>query len=395
MNFVCPPLYHYDTKSKVRRWQLSTSGSRIYTEYGVAGGKQIRTSREVETNSSGRDLKQQIRLEAIHDINKKLTKGYVVDASLAASDTPSTKEGREVFDEAVSQTGQGVAHSVGGALRGASDTFQPMLAKTWNPGDPLVYPVCVQPKIDGVRCVFYLQDGVVTASSRSGKLWPAGHFVSIKKDVLKLIRYLGEDTRLDGEIFSPTLGFESLISSVRTFKNTPESQEVLKYYWYDIQSEDPYEVRLRSMRDAYAAVKTSTIVLLSCQEVNSEEEIIRAHRGFVAAGNEGTIIREPSKPYAFGARNSMYKYKDFFDDEAEITGYHWNKGTREGTVTFEAVTRDGKTFDVTPGGTLEAQKAWSADPDKLIGSMITYEYRRLSKEGKPIHAVGKVIRDYE
>ena len=87
-----------------------------------------------------------------------------------------------------------------------TETIKPMLAHKYNP-DKAYYPAYIQPKLDGVRCVF-TKDG---AYSRTGKEFK--NVDHIKKD-LKVVFNRYPNLILDGELYNHGLkdDFEKIIS---------------------------------------------------------------------------------------------------------------------------------------------------------------------------------------
>ena len=76
------------------------------------------------------------------------------------------------------------------------------------------WPLYVQPKLDGVRCVIQYDAGKVTAYSRTGKEWK-----NIDHVLLNLYKFFDKHPNviLDGELYNHDLkdDFEQIISMVR------------------------------------------------------------------------------------------------------------------------------------------------------------------------------------
>ena len=111
-------------------------------------------------------------------------------------------------------------------------TIKPMLAHKYNP-DKADYPAYIQPKLDGVRCVF-TENG---AYSRTGKEFKN---VDHLKQALKPFFAKNPTAILDGELYNHELkdDFEKIISLVRKTKPTEEHRqeaaELIQYHVYDI-----------------------------------------------------------------------------------------------------------------------------------------------------------------
>jgi len=127
-----------------------------------------------------------------------------------------------------------------------------------------------------------------------------------------------------------------------------------------------------------------------------ETDIKKWHDKWVQEGFEGVIVRNAAGLYKVKHRSpDLQKYKEFIDDEFEITGGHEGSGPDMGTVVFEVKNEEGKTFSVRPKGTREARAEWYKDIKNLIGKELTVRYQNLSEDSIPIFPVGIAVRDYE
>ena len=118
--------------------------------------------------------------------------------------------------------------------------FKPMLAHVYTDESQIDWsqPVYMQPKLDGVRCVF-TKDG---ALSRTGK-----RFMNVKH-IEEELQDLFKDKSwliLDGELYNHRLkdNFEKIISLVRKQKPTDEdrseARRLIQYYVYDYTGQKP------------------------------------------------------------------------------------------------------------------------------------------------------------
>jgi ATP-dependent DNA ligase len=143
---------------------------------------------------------------------------------------------------------------------------------------------------------------------------------------------------------------------------------------------------------------------LDCESITFVETILAEdeaamkimHDTYVHQGHEGVIIRNMDGVYKLKDRSvDLQKYKDFKDDEYEITGYKEAEGNDAGTVVWECVTPEGKNFSVRPKGSREERTQWLKDADKIVGKQLTVRYQELSDERVPRFPSGVAIRDYE
>ena len=111
--------------------------------------------------------------------------------------------------------------------------FKPMLAHVYTDENQIDWsqPVYMQPKLDGVRCIF-TKDG---AFSRTGK-----RFMNVRHIEMELQELFNQHPHLilDGELYNHRLknDFEKIISLVRKQKPTDtdrlDAQHLIQYYVY-------------------------------------------------------------------------------------------------------------------------------------------------------------------
>ena len=254
----------------------------------------------------------------------------------------------------------------------------------------------IQPKLDGVRCIF-TKDG---AYSRTGKQFKnLAHLEEDLEDFFK--KY--PDTVLDGELYNHALkhDFEKIISLVRKQKPTDEDRfeagNLVQYHVYDvITSLNPtYETRYNMLRMNLPIYKTMT--LIANTTVESMEEAQMLHKVHLAKGYEGSMLRtngfyEQKRSY------NLQKFKDFHDTEATITGYEAGKGKRQGTLGKFIMTDDeGNEFGCPPGKgfTYKDLKLILDNIHDYIGQRATFTYFQRTQAGSYRHPLFKTLRNYE
>ena len=279
------------------------------------------------------------------------------------------------------------------------DYIKPMLAHKYNP-DKADYPAYIQPKLDGVRCVF-TKDG---AYSRTGKEFK--NVDHIKKD-LKVVFNRYPNLILDGELYNHGLkdDFEKIISLVRktkpTEKHRAEAAELIHYHVYDVAnfSHATYTDRLYMLSNMlhhpcnsiYIRKVETTVVL-------DYDAAVTQHATNLKLGYEGSIYRSMTGKYKGTRSWDLMKFKDFEDSEATIVGYELGKGKRTGTVgKFIMQDDEGVEFGCPPGkgynykdlaGMLE-------NISDYIGQRATFTYFQRTQAGSYRHPLYKCIRDYE
>ena len=254
----------------------------------------------------------------------------------------------------------------------------------------------IQPKLDGVRCVF-TKDG---AYSRTGKEFKnVAHIEEDLKDFFD--KY--PDTVLDGELYNHDLkkDFEKIISLVRKQKPTAEDRYkaslMIQFHCYDVitQSNPDYETRYNFLRINLPFAKTMT--LIANTTVDSYKEAKMLHEIHLAQGYEGSILRTNGS-YEQKRSYNLQKFKDFHDTEATIIGYEAGKGKFTGLIgKFFMQDDDGNKFGcpIGKGYNFKDRKFILDNIHNYIGERATFTYFQRTNAGSYRHPLFKTLRNYE
>ena len=270
-----------------------------------------------------------------------------------------------------------------------------MLAHKYNP-DKADYPAFIQPKLDGVRCLFNASG----AFSRAGN-----QFMNVDhiEKALKPFFAKNPTAVLDGELYNHGLkdDFEKIISLVRKKKPTKddklEAAELVEYHIYDVASMTfaTYSTRLNYVNDltyTHPICKVDTKVALDF------DEAVKMHNKNLKLGYEGSIYRSFEGKYKGTRSCDLMKFKDFHDAEATIIGYEEGKGKREGTL-GKFIMRDyeGNEFGCPPGKgyDYEGMKDLLDNIHDYIGQWATFTYFQRTQAGSYRHPLFKCLRNYE
>ena len=260
-------------------------------------------------------------------------------------------------------------------------------------------PVYMQPKLDGVRCLF-TKDG---AFSRTGK-----QFMNVKHIEESLKDYFEQNPAmvLDGELYNHNLrnDFEKIISLVRKQKPTDEdrseARKLTQYHVYDYTNtsmSDMVNYKYRLNQLTCSDIYTSSIHYVESRRVKSMKQAKDFHTRKLAEGYEGSILRT-NTPYKHGRSWGLMKFKDFHDAEATIVDYQEGKGKRLGTIgKFIMQDDDGNVFGCPPGkGYNYTDLKWILkDIHKYMGQRATFTYFERTKAGSYRHPLFKTLRNYE
>jgi DNA ligase-1 len=355
-------LYEKDKVWKISWFPNEDGTYSIKTEHGKRNGKMVEHITVVkEGKNKGKKNETTVEQQAIHmaqsDWNKKIRQGYH-EADSSQSETPVIK---------------------------------PMLALEYK--GKVAYPVWVQPKLDGVRCLIYINsEGRVVFQSRQNKIFPP--FENMVEEVRRLLENLPPRTILDGELYVHGMGFEQIVSMVRrSMKRTVD----LKYTLYDffIQGESTlmYEDRLAMLHHAYHHEKHDMVELIETQRVHTAEELSTWLTYYLDKKYEGIMLRSNGL-YKEGSRSKdLLKYKLFKDDEFEVVGHHMSI-TDNPVPIFECKCGD-KTFSVMMKESHEEKVKRLDNIQSFYGKKLTVKYQELTNDGIPRFPVGIGFRDYE
>ena len=255
--------------------------------------------------------------------------------------------------------------------------------------------VFIQPKLDGVRCIF-TKDG---AYSRTGKEFK--NLAHIKYDLTDYFRK-HPNSVLDGELYNHALknDFEKIISLVRKQKPTDQdardAQHLVQYHVYDTIAEGvDYEDRFNWLTRYLPIASTMTLIKNTVVESQSEAQML--HNVHLAQGYEGSILRL-NKPYEQKRSYNLQKFKDFSDTEATIVGYEAGKGKFTGLIgKFFMQDDDGNEFGcpIGKGYNFADRKAILDNVHEYIGQRATFTYFQRTQAGSYRHPLFKTLRNYE
>jgi DNA ligase-1 len=260
-------------------------------------------------------------------------------------------------------------------------------------------PVYIQPKLDGVRCLFTANG----AYSRNDK-----QFMNVKHIEMSLKPFFDQnpDVVLDGELYNHKLknDFEKIISLVRKQKPTDEdrinAQHLVQFHVYDYFSMDSHYESYKHRMDnlTVSDIYSACVKYVPTYRVHKHEEALNMHYdAFLADGYEGSILRLNGL-YKHGRSYDLMKFKDFSDAEATIVGYELGKGKRTGTLgKFMMLDDEGVTFGCPPGKGYNYKDLANMlkNINDYIGKRATFTYFQRTNAGSYRHPLFKCIRNYE
>ena len=275
--------------------------------------------------------------------------------------------------------------------------IKPMLAQKVNT-KPIDWTkkVFVQPKLDGVRCIF-TKDGAYSRNHKQFK--NVDHLQDDLQDFFKKF----PDIVLDGELYNHALkqDFEKIISLVRKQKpseqDRSEASDLVQFHVYDVITEPNFTYEFRHNMLALQLPIAKSITLIKNTVVENLDEAKMLHEVHLAQGYEGSMLRlnafyEQKRSY------NLQKFKDFSDTEAFIVGYEAGKGKFEGLIgKFLMCDDDGNEFGCPIGkGYNFTDRRYILDNiHEYVGKRATFTYFQRTKAGSYRHPLFKTLRNYE
>ena len=279
------------------------------------------------------------------------------------------------------------------------ENIKAMLAHKYNE-DKADYPAFIQPKLDGVRCLFTAKGAFSRANNR---------FMNVDhiEQALKPFFAKNPTAVLDGELYNHGLkdDFEKIISLVKKKKPTNddrlEAAELVEYHVYDVASMTiaPYNLRLNYLNsDVFGGFNTWPIMKVETKVALDFDDALKMHKKNLKLGYEGSIYRTFEGRYKGTRSWDLMKFKDFHDDEATIIGYELGKGKREGTLgKFIMQDDEGVEFGCPPGKGYDYKDLANMlnNITDYIGERATFTYFQRTQAGSYRHPHYKCLRNYE
>ena len=315
--------------------------------------------------------------------------------------------------------------------RGTNKTnvmYFPMLAKTFKDGEKhLEYPLYIQPKLDGVRCLVFLKEkngGIdsVVAYTRTKKLFPSVEY--IKKILYPYLNELYDEENkqsiyLDGELYKHGKKLQNISGDSRNEKADVSDKNKCRneYHIYDcfypLELDNKYEKRYEQLNELFESFSDNALKIIKSVPtllVESYKEATEKYKHFISMGYEGAILRNidgvyianANKTGSFMRSNDLVKMKPKFTDEFKVIDYtEGDKGRDKGAVIWVCETKTGEKFNVTPKD-INYKKRYEIFNDckknfnkKYKNKMLTVEYEDLSINQVPQRAKALLFRDYE
>jgi DNA ligase-1 len=270
--------------------------------------------------------------------------------------------------------------------------FKPMLAHKLKDYPVISFPVYVQPKLDGVRCLAK-PDGLFT---REGN--PHRNMAHVAADIAKVLA-ANPKLVVDGEGYADKLcnDFNQIIHLIRqpdpTHQDIHDSEKLIRYHVYDGCFKDhpeyTFACRIQILQDLLT--NCPTVQLVPTFLVHSQAELDAKYAEFLEAGYEGIMIRTDT-PYENKRTKALIKRKEFIDAEFIVADITEGSGNRAGTAGRVILEKHGKAG-------IRGNKAFFTrllqERQSIIGKKVTVRFQGYTPDNKLRFPVVVAVRDYE
>lgn len=354
----------------VQQWTISVNSNVITTTYGQYQGK----------------LQQAVNT---------ITKGKNIGRSNET--TPTEQAYKEAKAEWTKKQGTGYVQDLTSAKAGAVDKtiitggLAPMLAhKFRDHADKISYPACVQPKLDGIRCVAIMKNNVCTLWTRLRK--PITSVPHIVQTIETL--YAGQDIILDGELYNHDYrdNFQYIVSLVKSKSPKPDHTKVQFHIFDVVCNKRKFLERAADLKND----KSKHLHLVDTEVVETEADATIKFNEYLSAGFEGCMIRNIDSVYEHSRSYNLQKIKSFDDTEFPIVDViPGRKGKFVNLGLLICRTTNDKEFEVVLNGPLSNLKDVLLNKQNYIGKLLTVKHQGYTNDGIPRFVKGVAVRDYE
>lgn len=261
----------------------------------------------------------------------------------------------------------------------------------------LKYPVMVQRKLDGIRCIAHF-DEYGNVSLYSKRMKPFVHLDHIKT---ALKRWKLKNVYLDGELYSHGLTLHQISSIVMKKRNLTEEErkesEKIVYMIFDIidyqkRFQERY-AHLQSLfqkkeKDRTKNKMNHIIQLVECDIAKNRDEIDILNNQYLMEKYEGVIVRNMDGLYVPKRSFDVLRTKEFKHGIFTILSGKSGVGTHKDTLIWELKcnrNNSAKSFYAIQLGTLPERRSlytlYKKDPSQFIGKRVKVKYLSIDDYG--------------
>lgn len=257
-------------------------------------------------------------------------------------------------------------------------------------------------KVDGVRCLCFIEEHDVTFYSRNGKVFETLDVLEL--DIRNTLPEFVDNVVLDGEIClvdeDGNENFQDIMKQIRRHDHTIERP---KFFVFDTYLVDSFKAGVtQPVRYKFEEWINRTLCceLLKQTLVESEEHLQQLITN-IEPSWEGLMLKK--YPTQFKRSTSLLKIKKFHEDEFIVHGYSFGKKSIDGIQTSclasVSIKVDNCIVGVGSGFTDDDRLKYYSNPELILGRKITVQYfeKTADQSGKISlrFPTFKGVREYE
>jgi len=245
------------------------------------------------------------------------------------------------------------------------------------------FPAYIQKKSDGTYREFTVDNGTVTAKTRSGE---SGTY-PVLFDILKNF----QDGIYTGELTVKGITDRSIGNGIINSDEIPQEDLILELWDYitlmeyknaglKVKNVFPYCTRFNDL--SLIVPESEQVKVIESKVVWDLQEALKQTAEWMNKGYEGAVLKNFNMVFKDGTSTEQLKIKIQIDTDLRITGFKEGKvGTkREGKVGSIIFSNDEDTIQGKCSGFSDkVLNDMSANPDKYLGKIMTVQFNDLSK----------------
>lgn len=224
----------------------------------------------------------------------------------------------------------------------------------------------VSEKLDGVRACW---DGRQLRFRSGNAIHAPDWFIAALPSVL-----------LDGELWIARSHFDQLSGIVRREVPNDDEWHKVRYMIFELPgAAGNFTDRIEEIKAIVAQTDAPWLQTVEQFRLPDDKALARKLAEVVRAGGEGLMLHLAEAPYVTGRSPVILKVTPWLDAEARVVAYLSGKGKHTGKLgALQVEMPGGQRFSIGTGFTDEQRRNPPA-----IGTLVTYRYRELTRNGIP------------
>lgn len=246
--------------------------------------------------------------------------------------------------------------------------------------EPVTYPVRVEAKLDGLRCVAVKHNGEVTLYTRNGTVLETLPRIKAAVEALPLDNFV-----LDGEIMGQDWNESaSVVMSAKSKKD----DSTMCYHTFDLVPLADWQAQKTALTYAerlailnpliISQAGSSPFRLVKSMTCNNEGELRSFYTSCLDKNYEGVMLKDMGAVYKWKRSAAILKLKPVATEEGVVVGwYNASAATKRAGQFggFRVLTPNGAVTRVGGGYTDKLKAEINANPDSYIGKIVECEHQ--------------------